>query len=276
MLKQLSYFLLQPQATQKKLCPPLDPSTRGLPALTSDPCVGSGCNACAEVCPTNAITVLDEKNSNGSAKVALDLGFCIGCSLCYENCPSGTIAETLSSRNARKTRAELVLTNENQTTTTPPAATSAASAAANPFHDSLHVRVVSTGCAACDLEIGASGNAIFDIERFGVHVVASPRYADALMVTGPVSKGMQTALKRCYEAMPEPRVVVATGTCAISGGVHAGGYTEANGVDNVLPVDVYIPGCPPHPWQIIYGVLLAMGRDNDLAPEKDVIRSHKK
>ncbi len=133
------------------------------------------------------------------------------------------------------------------------------------FKKSLAVRVVSTGCSACDLEIGAAGNPIFDMERFGVQVVASPRSADALVVTGPVGRGMQSALLSCYEAMAEPRVVVAAGTCSISGGVHKGGYTEANGVDALLPVDVYIPGCPPHPWSIIHGIKLAM----DLGKQTD-------
>jgi Ni,Fe-hydrogenase III small subunit len=133
----------------------------------------------------------------------------------------------------------------------------------------LAVRVVSTGCSACDLEIGATGNPIFDMERFGVSVVASPRAADALVVTGPVGKGMQSALLSCYEAMSEPRLVVAAGTCAISGGVHRGGHAEANGVDAVLPVDVYIPGCPPHPWSIIHGVMLAMDPSKIAAKNAD-------
>ena len=96
------------------------------------------------------------------------------------------------------------------------------------------------------------------MERFGVHVVASPRFADVLLVTGPVPKAMHEPLRRCYEAMPEPRLVIAVGTCAISGGVHKNGYTEANGVANVLPVDAFIPGCPPHPWSIIDGIRTAM------------------
>jgi Ni,Fe-hydrogenase III small subunit len=133
------------------------------------------------------------------------------------------------------------------------------------FSRSVAARVVSTGCSACDMELGAAGNPIFDIERFGVHIVASPRFADALIITGPVSKGMQEALVSCYGAMSSPRVVVALGTCAISGGVHKGGYAEANGVENILPVNVYIPGCPPHPWSIIHGMLLAMGKEH-LAP----------
>lgn len=280
MLKLLTYLLSQKRATLKELCPPLDDSARGLPALTDAPCTGSGCNGCVDLCPTDAIKVSTEQTESGSAKVAVDLGACIGCGLCFQNCPTGTIAENLSSRNARKNRDDLVLTNDKTLASSSQPVTGASTtpdgksvSQRNPFRNSLHVRVVSTGCSACDLEIGASGNPIFDIERFGVHVVASPRFADALMVTGPVGKGMQTALKRCYEAMPEPRVVVAAGTCAISGGIHKNGYTNADGVDKILPVDVYIPGCPPHPWQLIYGVLLAMGRDSILRPEGNTIRT---
>jgi Ni,Fe-hydrogenase III small subunit len=124
----------------------------------------------------------------------------------------------------------------------------------------LHIREVSTGDNASDLEVTASTNAVFDIARFGVHFVASPRFADALLVTGPVGRAMHEPLLRCYEAMAEPRIVIAVGTSAISGGLHSGGYAEANGVSGLLPVTTYIPGDPPHPWSIIHGILLAMGR----------------
>ena len=103
-------------------------------------------------------------------------------------------------------------------------------------------------------------NAQFDVARFGVHFVASPRHADALLVTGPVGRGMREALLRCYEAMAEPRLVVAVGADAISGGLFRHGYTEANGVPDHLPIAAYVPGDPPHPWSIIHGLLLAMGR----------------
>jgi Ni,Fe-hydrogenase III small subunit len=149
--------------------------------------------------------------------------------------------------------------------------TNASFSDANLFRDSLHARVVSTGCSACDAEIGASGNPVFDVERFGLHIVASPRFADALFITGPVGKAMQSPLERCYGAMAEPKVVVAIGTCAISGGVHRGDYTNSNGADAILPVNVYIPGCPPHPWSIVHGVLVAMGK---LPPFKPEILKH--
>jgi Ni,Fe-hydrogenase III small subunit len=124
----------------------------------------------------------------------------------------------------------------------------------------MHIREVSTGDNASDLEVIASTNAIFDIARFGIHFVASPRFADALLVTGPVGRAMQEPLRRCYEAMAEPRIVIAVGTSAISGGLHGGGYAEANGASSLLPVSAYIPGDPPHPWSIIHGIMLTMGR----------------
>jgi Ni,Fe-hydrogenase III small subunit len=135
-----------------------------------------------------------------------------------------------------------------------------AGARSKPFLRSLHVREVSTGDSASDFEATAACNAQFDVGRYGVHFVASPRYADALLVSGPVGRAMKEPLRRCYDAMAEPRMVIALGCSAIGGGVFAGGYAEANGVSDVLPVDCFIPGDPPHPWSVVHGLLLAMGR----------------
>lgn len=256
MIRTFTYLITQGLKTDKNICAPLESTARGLPKLTGSPCQGTSCNRCAEICPTNAINVF---GSGDTAKVALDLGACIGCSLCIDNCPTETITENRSTELAVRRREDLLLTND-QGQFDEKKVNEKEARKASPFQMSLHARVVSTGCSACDLEIGASGNPIFDIERFGVRVVASPRHADALLVTGPVGKGMHMPLKRCYEAMTEPKSVVAVGTCAISGGVHKNSYAEANGVDSVLPVDVYIPGCPPHPWSIIDGLLKAMGK----------------
>ena len=126
---------------------------------------------------------------------------------------------------------------------------------------SLHVRQVDAGsCNGCELEIAATTNPLYDLERFGIHLVASPRHADVLLVTGPVTRNMEIALRRTYEAAPEPRVVVAVGACGCSGGIFGEGtYAAVGGVDRVLPVDVYIPGCPPRPQAILNGLLVAMG-----------------
>jgi Ni,Fe-hydrogenase III small subunit len=127
---------------------------------------------------------------------------------------------------------------------------------------SLHVRQVDAGsCNGCELEIIATANPVFDLERFGIHFVASPRHADVLLVTGPVTRNMEIALRRTYEATPEPRVVVAVGACGCSGGIFGEGtYAAVGGVDRAVPVDVYIPGCPPRPHAILSGLLVAMGR----------------
>jgi Ni,Fe-hydrogenase III small subunit/formate hydrogenlyase subunit 6/NADH:ubiquinone oxidoreductase subunit I len=278
MLKLFTYLISQGVATVKNICPDLADGVRGLPKFTDAPCQ-SGCTACVDVCPTDAISILkiDDKGN-----VRLDLGNCVACGMCVDVCPTGALANNPTTRVAVKSRQELVHLHpcqgneEAQGTSLIKATTTSSHVVAAPesleaaawFSKSVAARVVSTGCSACDMELGASGNPIFDMERFGVHVVASPRFADVLMVTGPVSKGMQAAMMSCYEAMSSPRVVIALGTCAISGGVHRGGYAEANGVDSLLPVNVYIPGCPPHPWSIIHGVLLAMGKENQAQPKK--------
>ena len=123
------------------------------------------------------------------------------------------------------------------------------------FGRSLHIREVDTGsCGACESEIISANNAIYDIQRFGVNFVASPRHADALMVTGPVSKNMLLALKKTYEAMPIPKFVVAVGDDACDGGIYKGSYAVLGGVDKILPVDMKIPGNPPSPKEILRGL----------------------
>ncbi len=125
----------------------------------------------------------------------------------------------------------------------------------------LAVRLVDAGsCNGCEFELNALGNAHYNLEGRGVHFVASPRHADLLLVTGPVSLHMRDALLRTYEAMPEPRLVVAVGDCADCGGEFAGSYAVCGGVDAVLPVDARIPGCPPSPLQVLQGLLEAVRR----------------
>ncbi len=121
---------------------------------------------------------------------------------------------------------------------------------------SLSIRQVDAGsCNGCELEIHALSNAFYDLERFGLHFVASPRHADVLLVTGPVTKNMREALERTYNATPDPKWVVAVGACAADGGVFAGSYAVAGGVKDVLPVDLHIPGCPPTPVDILKGLI---------------------
>jgi len=126
---------------------------------------------------------------------------------------------------------------------------------------SLSIRQVDAGsCNGCELEIHALNNAFYDLERFGLRFVASPRHADVLMVTGPVTKNMREALKRTYHATPEPKWVVAIGSCALNGGIFGDSYAVAGGVSDVVPVDLHIDGCPPSPVQILSGMLALLER----------------
>jgi Ni,Fe-hydrogenase III small subunit len=126
---------------------------------------------------------------------------------------------------------------------------------------SLHIREVDAGsCNGCEIEIVGLNSPVYDLERFGIHFVASPRHADMLLVTGPVTRNMELALRKTYDAMPEPRLVVAVGACGCSGGIFGRNYATVGGVDAVLPVDAYIPGCPPNPFALLHGILVAIGR----------------
>jgi len=126
---------------------------------------------------------------------------------------------------------------------------------------SLHIREVDAGsCNGCEIEIVGLNSPVYDLERFGIHFVASPRHADMLLVTGPVTRNMEMALRKTYDAMPAPRLVVAVGACGCSGGIFGQNYATVGGVDAVLPVDVYIPGCPPNPHALLHGILVAIGR----------------
>ncbi len=129
------------------------------------------------------------------------------------------------------------------------------------FGRSLAIRQVDAGsCNGCELEIHALNNPYYDIERFGVHFVASPRHADALLVTGPVARHMETALRRTWRATPAPKIVIAAGDCACNGGEFGVSYASCGAVENVLPVDVRIPGCPPTPMALLQGILAAVDR----------------
>lgn len=129
------------------------------------------------------------------------------------------------------------------------------------FGRSLALREVDAGsCNACEEEIKALTSPYYDLERFGVKIVASPRHADGLLVTGPVSRQMEIPLRKTFNATPAPKIVIAVGACAISGGIYGESYVSLGGVEKVLPVDVHIPGCPPSPYALIYGILLALDK----------------
>jgi len=129
------------------------------------------------------------------------------------------------------------------------------------FRRSLHIRLVDTGsCNGCEFEVLALMGPLYDAQRFGIEIVASPRHADLLLVTGPITRHLHRPLLDAYEAMAEPRLVAAMGVCPIDGGVFAGSYAVDGPLDRILPVDVSIPGCPPRPQALLHGLLLALGR----------------
>ena len=235
----------------------------------------------AAICPTGAIECCDEAGTPAATRTAtLDLGKCIFCGLCADVDPA--IRMTPQCELAARSRESLRHTaryqlNDNGThrrlLAAPPAATSAESLAAvgrqleariqSVLGRSLHIREVDAGsCNGCEVEIHGLNSPVYDLERFGIHFVASPRHADMLLVTGPVTRNMELALKKTYAATPDPRLVVAVGACGCSGGIFGVNYATCGAVDAVIPVDVYIPGCPPNPHALLHGILLAMGRLN--------------
>ncbi|HVA44987.1 MAG TPA: NADH-quinone oxidoreductase subunit NuoB [Pirellulales bacterium] len=228
--------------------PALPDRFRGLPVLDSTKCP-DGCQKCVEACPTDAIAVVDQRPR-------MDLGRCLFCTDCVKACPEGAISYTRDYRLASRTRAGLVLDGK---------AFELASALEEKsrrlFGRSLQLRQVSAGgCNGCEADVNVLGTVVFDLSRFGIQVVASPRHADGLLITGCITQNMKLALQKAYAAVPSPKIVIAVGACAISGGPFVGFPQQNNGADSVVPVDLYIPGCPPHPLTILDGILRLLGR----------------
>jgi Ni,Fe-hydrogenase III small subunit/ferredoxin len=225
---------------------------RGRPVVDAARC-GDGCSACAEACPTEAI--LDP----GKPSMRIDLGRCTFCGECATACPPGVVRFTNDHRLAARSREDLLVSRDE-----PVLAKALDAEMRRVFGRSLKLRQVSAaGCSGCEAELNATGNIQFDAGRFGIQFVASPRHADGIVVTGPVSDNMRLALLKTYEAVPAPKLVVAVGACAISGGVFRGSPVTAGGAQAALgdiPVDLHVPGCPPHPITFLDGMLRLLGR----------------
>ena len=202
------------------------------------------------------------RDGGESRQVTVDYGRCVFCGQCADVSPDGAVRMTREFELAATDRQRLVVALRRTLHAT--GRKLGREHPAQMLGRSLAIRQVDAGsCNGCEVEIIALNNPVHDIERFGIQFVASPRHADMLLVTGPVTRNMELALRKTYDATPEPKLVVAVGACGISGGIFGTNYATRGGVDQVIPVDVYIPGCPPRPEALLHGILLAVGRPPD-------------
>jgi len=225
---------------------------RGRPVIDAARC-RAGCGACAEACSTGALAL--------APKVSLDLGKCLFCTDCLAACPEKALTYSSDYRLAVRRREDLLVHQDQQVLRL---AAALDGRLKQLFGRSLKLRQVSAGgCNACEADVNVLGTIGWDLGRFGIQMVASPRHADGLLITGPVTRNMELALRKTYDAVADPKMVIAVGACAISGGPYLGHQQVNAGVEALVPVDLYIPGCPPHPLTILDGLLRLLGRIRD-------------
>jgi len=250
----------------------MPPDGAALPArfrgrLQRDPTrCAADCRACVEHCPTGALLI----GADGHARV--DLGASLFAPEEATACSSGALSFSGDHRLAAGTRSHLVGTGTEATL-----AEALQRETRRLFGRSLRLRsVVAGSCGGCEAELVALGNVVFDMARFGIQFVASPRHADGLVITGAVNTNMKHALLETWRAVPSPRIVIAVGACTISGGPFRGSPEVSDGVADALPVDLWIPGCPPHPLTMMDGLLRLLGRlpGTDAAPVPGEVLNH--
>ena len=232
--------------------PVLSKRFHGLPII--DPSINKNdFQKCQKACPTQALEITNDE-------IHIDLGkciFCQNCSKCSQNkISAGKISFSQNYQLSASIKKDLLFNGKN-----PPQVQALKKEILKLFGRSLRLRQVSAGgCNGCELDVNVLNTVVFDLSRFGIQFVASPRHADGLLITGPVTKNMELALKKTYDAVSDPKIVIAVGACAISGGIYRDHKETCNGADSIVPVDLYVPGCPPHPITILDGILKLLKR----------------
>lgn len=247
MFKALRARIFQKYRTNKfpDAPPKLPEHFRGWPEFSPEEADALAWKQSAEICPVDAVDV---------NKKTIDLGKCIFCGKCQAVNPA--IRFSSEYRMGRMSRTGIIADGG-----IPEVDEQLDAGIKALYGKSLHIRQVSAGgCAACELDFNVLSTLAWDMGRLGIKVVASPRHADALLVTGPVTDNMRLALQKSYDAMGDPKLVIACGACAISGGIYQRSDKCSCGVENILPVDLYVPGCPPHPATLLEALVRFIGR----------------